>query len=301
MRIATFLATLLLAACSRAPVGPVPHQIRLVGASAGLPFAEDVAERFTLARSDSIAPLAQAAGSAGGIARFCDGLGARHPDIVVATRAMNEAERRGCAAHGVSRIQEVRFGWTAMVLVARSGEGPPAITQGQLAAAIAGPATRWSDLDPRFGPAPIALYGPPPRGFAGDGIALPAKVRGDGAYHSLGADAQFVADSVARTPGAVGLVPYAYAARDGLRIVAVDGVTPTPETIADGHYPLRQSLFLILKAGEARSVPGLPSLLRLFAGSIGPDGIFARAGLVPLDVAGRSAAKRALAAVAGAA
>jgi phosphate transport system substrate-binding protein len=302
MRVTAPLIALLIAACSRAPVaGPAPHQIRLVGASAGLPFAEDVAERFTLARGDSIAPLAQADGSAGGIARFCEGLGARHPDLVTATRRMTVEERRGCAAHGVARVEEVRFGWSAVALVARAGEGPAAVSRGQLAAAIAGPAARWSDLDAGFPRAPISLYGPAPRTIAGDGVTLPAMARRDGAYHPLGADAALVATTVAQTPGAMGLVPFPYAGRAGLRVVMVDGVAPTAATIADGRYPLRLPLFLIVKAGEARGVPGMAPLLRLFAGSIDPEGAFARAGLVPLDPRGREAAKRALVGIAGAA
>ncbi|WP_419825317.1 PstS family phosphate ABC transporter substrate-binding protein [Sphingomonas sp.] len=301
MRLA-LLSVLLLAACSRAPVaGPGPHQIRLVGATAGLPFAEDVAERFTLAAADSIAPLAQADGSASGIARFCGGLGAAHPDLVIATRPLSAAERRGCAIYGVARIAQIRFGWSALTIVARTGEGPPVLTRAQLAAAVSGPAARWSDIDVGLAPASIALYGPAARTISGDGLALPARTRGDGGYHPLGADAELVATTVARTPGAIGLVPFAYATREGLRVVPVDGVTPTAETIASGRYPLRIPLFLMVKAGEARSVPGMAALLRLFAASIDPGGAFARAGLVPLGGSKRATAKRALASIAGAA
>jgi phosphate transport system substrate-binding protein len=296
MRALALFTLLCAAACSRAPApGPAPHQIRLVGASAGLPFAEDAAERYTLGDPRAIAPLAQADGSTSGIARFCGGLGARHPDLAIATREMTAAERSACVAHGVARIVEVRFGWSAMVLVARAGEGPAGLTSAQAAAALAGTATRWSAIEPALPDAPIAIVGPAPGTVMGDAPPWPGAIRRDGRYRAMGADADLVAGTVLRTPGTIGLLPYPYALRDGLRAIPIDGVAPTPAMIASGRYPGRMPLLLFVKANEAGVVPGLPALLRRFMDSIDPGGAFMAKGLVPLDRADRDAARRALA------
>lgn len=305
MRIgSTILAVALLASCSRAPVqGPAPHQIRIVGASAGLPFAEDAAERFTLSGNDTIAPLAQADGTAAGIARFCGGLGAAHPDLVVATRRMTPGERAGCAAHGVHAIAEVPFGSSALVLVGSEG-APRALSRTQAAAAIAGSARTWSTIDASLPATPILVYGPASRNGAGEGLSAlldDKPPRRDGGYRALGADAALVADRVAEAGVSVGLVPFAYAARPGLHTIALDGVIPSARTIASGRYALRLPLLLIVKSGEARAVPGMPRLLGLFAQALAPGGIFAAKGLVPLPPAAREATLRALASAGAAA
>jgi phosphate transport system substrate-binding protein len=61
-------------------------------------------------------------------------------------------------------------------------------------------------------------------------------------------------DYVASTPGAIGYVS-TERLDDGVRVLAIDGVMPTEETIADGSYPLWRPLYLASKgepSGEAR-------------------------------------------------
>ena len=113
---------LLSAGCSRTPnAGPAPHQIHVVGSSAAYPFSTYAAERLMREEPDAIAPLVRAGGSGEGIARFCDGPGRLHPDIVIATRDLTPEEARRCAARGVVRIARVPLGFTAFVIVTARG------------------------------------------------------------------------------------------------------------------------------------------------------------------------------------
>jgi phosphate transport system substrate-binding protein len=316
---AVLLALLLLAACSRAaPGGPEPHQIRLVGASAALPFTAAVAEDFMRAQADAIAPLVQAGGSAAGIARFCGGLGAHHPDLVAATRPMTPAEQARCAAGGVTRIATVQFGWSALVLVVRRDAVMPGLTRADLWRVLTGGALSWADVRAGLPQAAIQVDGPTPRPALADGLfealLVPgcraaagtcgnAAVRRDGTYRGHGADTDLVADTVETAPpGAVGIVTYADAVRhaDTLRMLALDGVTPDAGTIATGRYPARLPLVLMVKAGEAPAVPGMPTLLARFAQALAPDGRFAALGLVPLAPDARRAAIARIGAVAAA-
>ena len=300
MRRSAILVLLLLAACSRAgPVGPDPHQIRLVGAGAALPFTAAVAEDLMRAQADVIAPLVQAGGNDAGIARFCGGLGAHHPDLVAATRAMTGAERARCAAGGVTRVATVPFGWSALVLVARRDAAMPALTRADLWRAMTTRARIWAEVRPGLPAVPILIDGPTPRPALADGLfeTLLAPgcraaggacggiaVRSDGAYRGHGVDGDLVAQTVARSPGAIGIVSYADAVRhdDTLAMLPLDGVVPDPATIAGGRYPARLPLVLLVKAGEAPSVAGMPALLRSFARALIPGGRFAALGLVPL-------------------
>ncbi|MBE9506955.1 MAG: substrate-binding domain-containing protein [Chloroflexi bacterium] len=67
-----------------------------------------------------------------------------------------------------------------------------------------------------------------------------------------------VVEHVARIPGAIGYVSTLWTTEsdvDGVRVLPVEGVSPTPTTISDGSYPLSRSLYLATVAeptGEGR-------------------------------------------------
>ena len=67
-----------------------------------------------------------------------------------------------------------------------------------------------------------------------------------------------VVDYVARTPGSIGYVSalrLGDTASDGVRLVPIDGATPSPGAAADGLYPLSRAIHLATvgePAGEAR-------------------------------------------------
>jgi phosphate transport system substrate-binding protein len=286
----TLLLALLcaLAACGKAP--PAPHQIHIVGSSAGFPFSASAAERLMREDAEAIAPLVRAGGTGEGIARFCDGPGRRHPDLVLATRDMTPAETQRCAANGVARVARVPIGFTALVLVtAKDGPDLP-LTRSALTAALTTNAKNWSQVDPVLPALSIRLIGPTPDPAIADGLhdlllsAGASHIRHDGAYAGYGADAERVARAVIAAPTAVGLLPYAQAwlHRDALRLLTLDGVPPTPATIADGRYPASSPLFLLAKPDEAAHVPALPRLLDYYADGVMPGGAFAAQGLVAL-------------------
>jgi phosphate transport system substrate-binding protein len=69
---------------------------------------------------------------------------------------------------------------------------------------------------------------------------------------------QAVIEYVARTPGAIGYVSSLRLGEllaDGVRVVPVEGILPTPDAISDGSYPISRPLHLAAAAqptGEAR-------------------------------------------------
>ena len=286
----TALALLLaLAACSRTQ-SPAPHQIHIVGSSAGFPFSSMAAERLMREDVAAIAPLVRAGGSGAGIARFCDGPGRLHPDIVIAARPMTPAETRRCAADGVTRIAAVPIGFTAFVLVTARGSAALPLTRATLSAALTTTARRWSDVDRALPATPIRIVGPALDPAIADGlvdrllVTGASHIRHDEGYAGYGADAERVARGVAETPGTIGILPYAQAwqHRGTLRLLALDGVAPTPQTIASGRYPASAPLLLLAKPDETAHVPALPRLLSYYAGGLAPTGAFVPQGLVPL-------------------
>jgi len=285
----TALALLLaLAACGRTQP-PAPHQIHIVGSSAGFPFSSMAAERLMREDVTAIAPLVRAGGSGEGIARFCDGPGRLHPDIVIAARPMTPAETRRCTVDGVTRVAAVPIGFTAFVLVAAKDSAALPLTRATLSTALTTSAHRWSDVDPALPAMPIRVVGPAPDPAIADGlfdrllVTGASHIRHDGGYTGYGADAERVARSVAERPGTIGILPYAQAwqHRRTLRLLALDGVAPTPQTIASSRYPASAPLLLLAKPDEAAHVPALPRLLSYCADGLAPGGAFVAQGLVP--------------------
>ncbi len=303
MRFSTPLALLALAACGKTQ-DPAPHQIHIVGSSAGFPFSSMAAERLMREDVAAIAPLVRAGGTGEGIARFCDGLGRLHPDIVIAARPMTSAETQRCAANGVARIAGVPIGFTAFVLVTSNDAPPLSLSRATLTAALTTRAQNWSDVDPKLPATRIRIVGSTADPAIADGlydrllVAGASPIRRDGAYVGYGADAERVARTVGENPGTIGILPYAQARRhrDKLRLLTLDGIAPTPETIASGRYPASAPLLLLAKPDEAAHVPALPRLLSYYAEGLAPAGAFVVQGLVPL--ADTTAAARQIAALA---
>jgi phosphate transport system substrate-binding protein len=147
-------------------------QIRIVGSSTVFPYTQAVAEEF--ANQGNAAPVVESTGTGGGFQVFCAGIGADHPDITGASRAMKKSEYDLCAQNGVTEITEVLIGYDGLAIaVSRANEADWDLTLQQvylaLAAKVPGegglvdnPNRAWSDIDPSLPATDIVAYGPPP-------------------------------------------------------------------------------------------------------------------------------------------
>lgn len=297
-------ALLMLPGCRKAADSTVaPQQIHIAGSSAAFPFSTVAAERLMREDASVLAPLVRADGSGAAIARFCDRPSTTRPDIAVLTRAMTPAEAAQCTANGRHPTLSAPIGRTAFVLVTAHGAPVLPLSRIALYRALASPSARtWADADPRLPALPIRIEGPAADPAIADGLftllltpgctaaagpdCATIHVRRDGAYVGHGADAELVARAVAMTPGAIGLLPYAQAVRhhDTLGLLPLDGVLPTPETIADGRYPASASLLLVAGA----PVPGLARLLGFYGDAMEPGSLFTQSGLISLPADARA-------------
>ena len=66
---------------------------------------------------------------------------------------------------------------------------------------------------------------------------------------------------------------------DGVRVIGVDGIVPTIETIADGNYPVKAELVAVTAGGTN---PNVRKLIDWFLSPQGQD-LVRRVGYVPLD------------------
>ena len=67
-------------------------QIKIVGSSTVYPYATVVAEKFGKSGKFKT-PVIESTGTGGGMKLFCAGVGANHPDITNASRAINQKKK----------------------------------------------------------------------------------------------------------------------------------------------------------------------------------------------------------------
>ena len=84
-------------------------QIKIVGSSTVYPYATVVAEKFGKSGKFKT-PVIESTGTGGGMKLFCAGVGANHPDITNASRAIKPKEKALCEKNGVSEIIEIVVG-----------------------------------------------------------------------------------------------------------------------------------------------------------------------------------------------
>lgn len=312
-RAACLLACLALATACHDQASGAQRAIRVVGSSTVFPLTAAVAERFARLRPDGPAPVIESTGTGGGMRLFCAGVGAAFPDIADASRRMEAAEYRRCAANGAGALMEVEIGRDGVAFV-RGPDGPdlpltPALLYRALAAAPGGRANTartWRDLDPRLPDTPIRLYGPPATSGTRDVLVAqilrqgcPAgerdcsRLREDGAYIDAGEHDALIVQRLRADPQAIGVLGYGFLRANAGAVsgLALDGVRPTYAAIASGSYPGARPLYLYVKLAHLAAVPGLRDLLRFYVASWGPDGELVRRGLIaaPAAVRARSA------------
>ena len=84
-------------------------QIKIVGSSTVYPYATVVAEKFGKGGKFKT-PVIESTGTGGGMKLFCAGVGANHPDITNASRAIKPKEKALCEKNGVAEIIEIVVG-----------------------------------------------------------------------------------------------------------------------------------------------------------------------------------------------
>jgi phosphate transport system substrate-binding protein len=307
-------------------------QIRIVGSSTVFPYTQAVAEQFA-ASSGGAAPVVESTGTGGGMQIFCGGVGADHPDITGASRAMKKSEFDLCVANGVDSVTEVLIGYDGLS-IAHSMQGPElSLTKAQIFQAlasevevngeiVANPYKNWNEIDPSLPAAAITVFGPPPTSGTRDAFvelvmlegceAFPAiaalegdrkdevceRMRQDGPFIEAGENDNLIVQRLNADTNALGIFGYSflYENSDSLKAVAVDGVLPSFDTIADGSYAVSRPLYIYLKNAHKGVIPGFAEFVTEYVSeaSFGDGGYLAERGLIPLPTAERETVRAAV-------
>jgi phosphate transport system substrate-binding protein len=319
------VAVLAAAALTSGAAAQTRDQIRIVGSSTVFPYTQAVSEQFAAATGGA-APVVESTGTGGGFQVFCGGVGPDHPDITGASRSMRKSEFDLCATNGVDSVTEVLIGYDGLS-IAHSQQGPElSLTKAQIFQAlasevevngqiVANPYKMWNEIDPSLPAAAITVFGPPPTSGTRDAFvelvmlqgcaAFPViaalqgdrkdevceRMRQDGPFIEAGENDNLIVQRLNADTNAVGIFGYSflYENADTLKAVAVDGVSPSFETIADGSYSVSRPLFIYLKNAHKGVIPGFEAFVTEYVSeaSFGEGGYLSERGLIPLPAADR--------------
>jgi phosphate transport system substrate-binding protein len=226
---------------------PAGISITADGSPVGAPYLQSVARALRTRGESDVSVDFGASGTAAGLGRLCAG----GIDIAAASRPIGAAERAACRRAGL-RFETFRVASRGLVLVTRrdADVGGANLTRPQLRAIWSAGSTieRWSEVPGgRFADRPLALVGPssPP---SHDDILGERVLRGDPPRRPriVAEDDGMAIDAVEHAEAGLAAIGFAAFGRheDALRAFAVDGVAPTPQTIASRRYPLAHPLIL---------------------------------------------------------
>lgn len=321
----TLIAALALAGCGQG--GEVRQQIRAVGSSTVYPFTTAVAEQFTTKNPGMRSPIVESTGTGAGMKLFCAGVGAQHPDIEDASRRIKASEFAECQRNGVREIVELQVGIDGLALVEAANGPAMQLTTADIYKALAAnpfgkaqTAKSWRDVNPSLPAIPIQVYGPPSTSGTRDSLVeliltpgcdsdpamarlkaanedqhktVCTKVREDGVFIESGENDNLIVQKLSSNPNAVGVLGFSFLEENQGRIrgVAINGVTPTYETISSFAYPGARAMFIYVKSAHLNAIPGLKQFVAEYASAWNPGGYLARRGLIPSpdDVRARNA------------
>ena len=181
---------------------------------------------------------------------------------------------------------------------------------------IPNPNKNWSDIDASLPNVKIEVLGPPPTSGTRDALhelllekgaeGIPAlaalkksnskafeaawkSLREDGAYVEAGENDNLIVQKLTANKNAFGIFGYSFLDENTARLrgVALNGVAPTYENIADDKYPGSRLLYVYLKKQHVGVVPGIDKFAAEFVSTkaIGEDGYLSKKGLVTLPKA----------------
>jgi phosphate transport system substrate-binding protein len=185
---------------------------------------------------------------------------------------------------------------------------------------IPNPNTTWKNVNSKLPNIKIEVLGPPPtsgtrdsfaelyleagcRTFAWlDGLRTQDEpsfkrkcdaIREDGAYIEAGENDNLIVQKLGANANAVGIFGYSFLEEnaDKVRGIALKGVVPTYDSIADYSYPGARPLYIYVKGAHLKAVPGLKEFVAEYASAWEKGGYLTRRGLIaaPDDVRAKNA------------
>lgn len=227
-------------------VDPLDYEggIAAIGSSTVYPLSRDIAQRWADEGGEGVAIDLQFPGSSAGFEAFCV---EAKSDIANASRGARESDYENCAGIGRDLI-EFRVGTDALAIVVNPANPVTNLTIEQLNQIFSGALANWGDVDASLADlGAIELYSPGTD--SGTYQYFVEEVLGETPLSEAAQKSEnddFLVEGVAGSASAIGYFGYAYYVQnsDVIKILDVEGVTPSGASVDSGEYPLARPLFM---------------------------------------------------------
>lgn len=212
------------------------ERIVIEGSTTVLPIAQKTAEEF-MKKNAQASISVRGGGSSVGIASLLDGT----CDIADASRAIKTKEIEQALSNGIDPVAHI-VAMDGIAVVVHPSNPLSELTLAQIQDIYTGKVSDWSQVGGNAGKIVIISRDTSSGTFeAFNELALnKAKVVPSALMQ---ASNQAVAQTVARTPGAIGYVGLGYLSSD-IKAVLVEGVECAESTVLSGKYPISRPLFM---------------------------------------------------------
>ncbi|MBN1914215.1 MAG: phosphate ABC transporter substrate-binding protein [Candidatus Omnitrophica bacterium] len=211
-------------------------KIIMEGSTTVLPIAQRAAEVY-MDNNRGVDISVRGGGSSVGIASLIDGT----CDIADASRAIKSSELEKAISNGQDPVAHV-VAMDGIAVIVNPSNKFSALSKKEVKAIFTGQISDWSQLGKGSGKI-VAISRDSASGTYeafGELVLEKQKPRADAL---LQASNQAVAQTVARTPGAIGYVGLGYV-NSSVKALEIDGVMPSRETVLAGTYPVGRPLFM---------------------------------------------------------
>jgi phosphate transport system substrate-binding protein len=256
--ICALLALTFVAACGgegRQQAGSSSETITVDGSSTVFPLSEAAAEAFSNEARGGARVTVGESGTGGGFRKFCRG----ETQAQGASRPILTEEIEACAANGVEYV-EVPIAFDGLTVVVHPSNPVRGATIAELRRTWEPAAerriTNWRQINPQWPDLGLQLFGAGTASGTFDYFteAVVGAAKSSRTDYTPTEDDNVTVQGVVGNPGAMGYFGFAYYDQNRGRVnaLAIDGVAPSAESIADGSYPLARPLFMYFSAEALR-------------------------------------------------
>jgi phosphate transport system substrate-binding protein len=242
-------------ASQQSNAGTAGETISVDGSSTVFPLSEAAAESFSANVRGAARVTVGESGTGGGFRKFCRD----ETQVQGASRPILAEEIQACAAAGVQYV-EIPIAFDGLTVVVHPSNPVRAATLAELRRAWEPAAertiTNWRQINPRWPDMAMPLFGAGTASGTFDFFteAVVGTAKASRTDYTPTEDDNVTVQGVLSNPGAMGYFGYAYFEenKERLAALAINGVAPSPQTIADGSYPLARPIFIYVNAEALR-------------------------------------------------
>jgi len=202
----------------------------------GAKLVPQLAEQFKAEHHDATFDIA-AEGSTTGIAALIDGTAA----IGMSSREAKPAEITAAQTKGVT-LKPTTVAYDGLVVIVNSNNPVMNLTKKQIEQIFTGEVTDWSAVGGKGGK--ISIYTRnTSSGTYSDWKELAMKKRDYATSAQKMAGHEQIAAEVGKNPDGIGYVGLAYMKASGIKVISVDGATPSQEAVRNKSWPYARPTF----------------------------------------------------------